>query len=183
MDEDEFKQVTQRLLDVDAVIKEVDPSLRDGAWEILRKYVAQEDPKDGSSTATQDKKRKRASGTGQRTKPKREGSEKVSLPPSDATEDVLVEKFESLEDADNLSLAIAVVYKRYGRGPFKLSLIKSVASSLGLEIPKRPDMTLKSRKGNLRKQEDGWKIMPGGEKWLQETYGVERGKQTAPDTV
>jgi hypothetical protein len=179
MDESEFKKVTERLREVNAVIAELDPSLREGAWELLQSYVSV-DSSSGKPSAARATKSK-AKATPRKTQKKPEGAdpEKSPISPPDEDEDKLVEDFESSEDAENLSLAIAVFYKRYGRGPFSLGLVKEIASSLGLEIPKRPDMTLKSR-NNIRKQEDGWKIMPAGEKWLQDTYGVKRGKQPLP---
>jgi hypothetical protein len=180
MDESEFKQVTGRLLEVDSVIKEIDPALREGAWELLRPYVSGDDPGPSgppSGSKPRDQKPKQTRQT--RSKPKNSG--KVSLPPSDNEEDSLIQKFESMEDAENLSLTLAIFYKRYGRGPFELTLLKNLASSLSIEIPKRPDKTLQPRKANIRKQEDGWKITPAGEKWLQDTYGVTRGKQPLPE--
>lgn len=176
MDESEFKQISQRLKEANAVVAKLDPALRPDAWAILRSYVSGSTLADGAS----DGEKSHRGGA------KRTGKGKAKSPssprplPPDSSEEELIENFESNKDSDNLYLALAIFYKRHGRGPVPTTLLKSLAKSLGLDIPNRPDMTFGSKKTVVRKMGDGWKIMPGGEKWLKETFGVSRGKDPLP---
>lgn len=163
MDDQTFKTVTARLKEASGVIETLDPVIREDAWKILRPFV---EGRDGNNATTEGK-----SGTADREAP----------PPPDASEDVLIEKFESEKEADNLWLTFAILYKRYGKGPFSMEQIRALAKSLHLPLPGRPDTTIRnSRRKAVRKQEGGYKILPGGEKWLKETYGVTKGKQPLP---
>jgi len=179
MDEDEFQQLAERLEKANSVISKLDPALREDAWRAMRPYV------DGDRASTSS-----GSGEGKPSKPKKSRNPKPEkqqqeeaqppLPP-DADEDELIDRFESDKDSDNLYLVLAVFYNRHGRGPISTSFLKGLAKALGLDIPKRPDKTFGSKTSVVRKLEDGWKVTPSGETWLQETYGVRRGKDPLPD--
>lgn len=163
MDEKTFKTVTSRLKQASDVIEMLDPVIREDAWQILRPFVGG----DGGDTAVSRKEPGEA--------------DKENPPPSDTSEDVLIEKFESEKEADNLWLTFAILYKRHGKGPFSLDQIRELAKSLHLPLPGRPDTTIRnSSRKVVRKQEGGYKILPGGEKWLKESYGVKKGKEPLP---
>lgn len=165
MDETTFKALTARLKQASKVIETLDPVLRDDAWKVLRPYV-------GGDEAPPNKAGGKYAGA---------AADEGVPPPSDSSEDVLIEQFESEKEADNLYLALAILYKRHGKGPFSLDVIRSVGKSLHLPIPDRPDTTLRNTTRKVvRKQEGGYKVLPGGEKWLKETYGVAKGKQPLP---
>lgn len=163
MDEHAFDQIVERLKKANAVIEKLDPAIRADAFELLRGYVAGgkvPPPEDDTSDDT----------------------DVDDVPGPDADEDELISKFESEKDHENALLALAIVLKRYGKGPFKLKVVRDVADELNLTIPERVDVTFNGLKRDdaevFRKQAGGtWKIMPGGEKWLKKTYGVSRGKQ------
>ncbi len=171
MDEAEFKEAAKRLEQVNAVVSRLDPAMRDEAWTILRGYVSgqthEANPPDGKGPP------KKGSPKASKKAPKKPPP---SSPPPDSSEEELIERFESDVDAENLSLVLAIFYRRHGRGPVTTATLKMLAAGLDIDVPDRPDMTLKRRKAHIRKQGDGWKITPGGESWLKETYGVKRGK-------
>lgn len=164
MDEKTFKKLSGRLEQANRVIGKLDPILRGDAWAILRPYVTEEEAQPGSERESS-KQRERT-------------------PSSNSSEDELIEKFESEKEADNLWLTFAILFKRHGRGPFSLDLIKAVGKALDLTLPERPDTTIRnSTKKVVRKQEGGYKIQPGGEKFLKETYGVTKGKLAIPGSA
>lgn len=178
MNETDFKETAQRLKEVNSVIAELDPVLREDAWGILRSYISSAPQPNGPKRKPTPKpagnnRRKRAQSSGGAA------SKAPVFPPPSSSEEKMIEEFESDKDPENLSLALAILYGRYGRGPFSTPMIKAFAATLKLDIPKRPDKTLRSRK-TLRQQDGGWKIMPGGETWLKETYKVQRGKDILP---
>lgn len=166
MDETAFKELTKRLKSASKVIEELDPVLREDAWAMLRPFVSPDE--ESAQDKHGDQKRQGRDGSG--------GSSK-----SGVSEDVLIEEHESDKEADNLYLTLAILYQRHGRGPFSLELIKSVAKSLDLTLPNRPDVTFRNTtKKRVRKQDNGYKIQPSGETWLKENYKVKKGKQPLP---
>lgn len=165
MDETAFKELTRRLKSASKVIEELDPVLREDAWAMLRPFVSPDE--EPAHEKHEDRKRQGRDGS---------GSSK-----SGVSEDVLIEEHESDKEADNLYLTLAILYQRHGRGPFSLELIKSVAKSLDLTLPNRPDVTFRNTtKKVVRKQDNGYKIQPSGETWLKENYKVKKGKQPLP---
>lgn len=167
MDQDAFADTVKRLHEADEVIKKLDPAIRAEAFGILKPYVTAGALTDDEDTFEEDEKPKRKKPAGQ-----------LDL-------DALVEEHESDKDHENALLALAVYYARHGKGPFEMSALKDIADELKLTIPNRTDTFFKGHKRNgrevLRKQTDGWKIMPSGETWLKETYGVTKGKTPVGD--
>jgi hypothetical protein len=162
MDDKTFKELADRLKKASAVVEKLDPVIREDAWSILRPFVGPNASNAVPNSAPDEDKG-------------------PSPLPSDASEDALIEEFESEKEAENLYLTLAILYKRHGKGPFSLDLIRSVGKSLHLPLPTRPDTTLRnSTRKVVRKQEGGYKIQPGGETWLKKTYGVTKGKQPIP---
>lgn len=161
MDEAAFKKLADRLKKASTVVEKLDPVIREDAWRILRPFV---EPDEGSGGAASSKEPR--------------GENGADPLPSNASEDALIEQYESEKEAENLYLTLAILYKRHGKGPFSLEMIRAVGKSLHLSLPDRPDTTLRnSTRKVVRKQEGGYKIQPGGEKWLKATYGVTKGKQ------
>ncbi|HWA54940.1 MAG TPA: hypothetical protein VG816_12280 [Solirubrobacterales bacterium] len=166
MDEAAFKELAGRLKVASKVIEELDPVLREDAWAMLRPFIAA----DGEPVDEKHVERKPS---------KRVGSSTGKS--SGVSEDVLIEEHESDKESDNLYLVLAVLYQRHGRGPFSIAVIKSVGRELDLTLPARPDTTFRnSSKKVVRKQDGGYKLQPSGEKWLKETYNVQKGKQPLP---
>ena len=170
MDEKTYEETVERLRKANAVIGELDPAIRTEAFAILRPYVA------GSRRQQADAQ----------VEDENEGNES-----EDDTGwsgyDELIEKHESDRDHENALLALSIYYDRHGRGPMELSQVKAVATEFNLDVPKRLDKFFDRAKRDegevLRQQSDGWKVTPSGEKWLQKTYGVSRGKRAASETA
>jgi hypothetical protein len=164
MDEKSFDQTVERLKKVNEVIAGLDEAIRADAFSVLKPYVTDgggasaesEDDLDGA-TANDAGAQKPVTGF-----------------------DVLIEKHESHKDSENAMLALAIFYGRHGRGPFQLSQIKAVADEFNLTVPKRIDnffaRAKRDGKDVVRKQSDGWKVVPYGDEWLKTTYNVTRGK-------
>ncbi len=164
MDEKTFKELAGRLKKASVVIEKLDPVIREDAWKMLRPFV-RPDAKDSGSIRSENG-----------------GAGGEGPPPPDSSEDDLIEKFESEKEAENLYLTLAILYKRHGKGPFSLDVIRAAGTSLNLSLPERPDTTLRnSTRKVVRKQGNGYKVQPGGEKWLKEKYGVAKGKQPISD--
>jgi len=165
VDESQYQRAVERLTKVNDVIAKLEPAIQSEAFSILKPWVVAEGG-DGEAEAG-------TGGGGETEHPKPRGG------PVDY--DVLIEKHESDKDYENATLALAIVYDRHGRGPFDLQPINAVAKEFNLTIPKRLDKFLNGAKrdGNevLRKQAEGWKVTPSGEKWLKGKYGVTRGKK------
>lgn len=178
MDESEFKQLSERFKKANSVITKLDPVLREDAWQIMRPYV---DVGGSPGSGTDGVKTSKPKKDRPAKRPKEEQAETQPPLPPDPDEEELIDRFESNKDSVNLYLVLAIFYKRHGRGPISTRFLKGLAKALGLDIPKRPDKTFGSKTSVVRKLEDGWKVTPNGETWLQETYGVHRGKGPLPD--
>ncbi|MDQ3934072.1 MAG: hypothetical protein M3340_05505 [Actinomycetota bacterium] len=188
MDEMQFKERVERIQEINNVVSKLDAAIRGEAFNMLKGYVTGEDdatspPKGGKGHATGAIDGKRATKTPTKKPATPKGP--VVAEPVDG-EDELLEKHLSDADHENAMLAVAILYARHGRGPFKLAHITGVARQYNLNVPARLDMFFKSAKRGeakalvIRKLADGWKIMPAGEAWLKETYGVKMGRSPLP---
>lgn len=170
MDEHEYNQTVERLNKVNEVIEGLDASIRADAFKLLKPYVAA-----GAAADEEDEVDLNVEESGE--KRQKSGGGSVDF-------DELIESHESDKDYENAVLALAIIYARYGRGPFPLTMIKDTANEFNLTVPARPDKFFARHKRNgkevLRKQAEGWKVTPSGEQWLKETYEVSRGKQSLP---
>lgn len=92
-------------------------------------------------------------------------------------------KFDHKKPSDNVMLVAAYLYARFGAAPFSLDEVREIAENdAGLTIPSRLDMTLgsatKSGKNLFAKAGRGqFKVTVQGEKFLRETYKVQKGKE------
>jgi hypothetical protein len=170
MDEPTFKARVARLEEVNAVIAKVEEAIRAEAFDLLKPYIsgdAVEGEPDVSNT----------DGNGGSGSNGGSGRRRRSGGAFDA--EALVDDHESDNEADNVYLCLAIFYARHGRGPFTMPQLKTIAQEFGLAIPGRHDNTIRDAKRDgkavVRKGADGWKITPGGETWLKETYKVTRG--------
>lgn len=185
MDESVFKERVARLREIDAVISRLDPALRADALEMLKPYVTGESvvvspPSPGT---------RRSSGRSRSSSPRPKATTPkqaplVASPAED--EDALLEQHLSDHDHENAMLALALFYKRHGRGPFSMSYVEAIARQHHLNMPKRLDKFFgRARRGEarvlvVRRQADGWKVTPSGETWIKATYGVAMGRDPLP---
>lgn len=161
MDESSFKNRAKRLKEVNEIVKDLVPEIRQGAFDLLKAYVGPAVPASSH----------------------RENPSKEDDPPAaglDAGDFFL--KFDHEKPADNAKLIAAYHYSKFGTAPFSVDEIKDLAAEVGITIPERPDMTfLDSRRNgkNLFKRAGRGKFRPTvhGEKYLRESYDVAKGTQ------
>jgi hypothetical protein len=187
MEESVFKERVARLRKVNGVVSGLDPVLRSEAFELLKPYIT------GSPEPSRSAGIKVASAS---AKPRKTTSAKKTSrsapnfgpPAAEPTddEDTLIEKHLSDADHENAMLALALFYKRHGRGPFALTYVDAIARQHHLNMPKRQDKFFGGAKRGepkvavVRRQAEGWKITPSGETWLKATYGVLMGRNPLP---
>jgi hypothetical protein len=181
--EEQFREQVTRLHAVNREIAKLDPAIRASAFALLEPYIAEV----GNIGLSAERKSASAGqkAARQSARPRRQASE---LPVVSATEgeEALLEAHLSDADHENAMLALAILYSRHGRGPYQLAHISAVAKQFHLNVPVRLDMSFKKAKRGdqnalvLRRQADGWKIMPSGETWLKATYGVSLGRSPLP---
>ncbi len=185
MDQSTFTDRVKRIQEINAVVAKLDPAIRGEAFDLLKGYVTGGD-------AGQSKPHGAASSTATTTRQTRKASAKKATPTEPVVveplegEDELLERHLSDADHENAMLAVAILYARHGRGPFKMAHVSGVATQYNLNVPARLDMFFKTAKRGdskalvLRKLAEGWKLMPSGESWLKETYGVQMGRKALP---
>jgi len=163
MDNAVFQERAKRLKEVNDVIKDLDPAIREGALPLLAEYV--------TGYATERKPAQEPSGGN--------GHELV---PQDTTE--FFAKFPDGKPSDNAVLIAASLYGQYGAEPFRLDEIREIAKSVGLTIPTSLDMTLKQaqRDGKSLFQHSGGEYKPTvhGELYFKKTYQVSTGTKRRP---
>jgi hypothetical protein len=164
MDNSAFHERVKRLKEVNDVIKDLDPAIRERALTLLAEYV-----------------------TGRHIAPTA-GQQPDNGSGGSDTEDDAAEffaKFPEGKPSDNAISIAAYVYSEYGAEPFKLDDIRETAKAVGLTIPASIDMTLKQaqRDGKLLFQHTGrseFKPTVHGELFFKKTYQVTKGTKKRP---
>ncbi len=164
MDQMQFETIADRLKRVDGVIRDLAPTLQAEAVRVLMPYVINDSAEEDGQVGTD------ASDNGDR---------RAAGPAVD--EDRIVETHASDVANDNAFLAAAILYSRYGKGPFAAKEFKQIGLEQSLVMPEQIHKTFgRVRKDGdriLRKVQEGWLITVAGEAWLRETYGVTRGSR------
>lgn len=87
--------------------------------------------------------------------------------------------------ADNTKVIAAYIYGQHGSVPFDMDEVRSIASKVGITIPKRPDVTYGGMRSDGKKLFD--KTGKGifvptvhGEAYLKATYSVKKGTKPRP---
>ncbi len=164
MDNNAFQERVKRLKEVNEVIKDLDPAIRESALALLSEYV-----------------------TGQAIEPtathQSNNGDADQLVTQDATN--FFAKFPDGKPSDNAILIAAHLYGQYGAEAFKLDEIRETAKSVGLTIPTSLDMTLKQaqRDGKALFQHTGrseFKPTVNGELYFKKTYEVPKGTRKKP---
>jgi len=158
MDNSAFLERIKRLKEVNDVIKDLDPAIREGALSLLAEYVT------GHPIAPSLRQQQDDGGGGG--------------PGGSAAE--FFAKFPEGKPSDNAVSIAAYLYSQYGAEPFKLDDIRETAKSVGLTIPTSLDMTFKQaqRDGKLLFQHTGrseFKPTVHGELYFKKTYQVTKG--------
>ncbi|MDE3135920.1 MAG: hypothetical protein KGL59_05070 [Acidobacteriota bacterium] len=157
MDKKAFSEVEKRLSEVNKLIAKLDPSIRAAAFDFLKPYLSS-----GTLLSHPD--------------PHRQHAEQA--PSGDVSQ--LIEKHGDGKPHENVNLIAAIWFNDYGSHPFSLEHVREKASSTGLTIPDRLDMTLKQAKEkgkNLYVPTGRGLFRPTvvGESFLKATYGVRKG--------
>jgi hypothetical protein len=164
MDNSEFQERVKRLKEVNEVIKDLDPAIREGALPLLAEYVT------GQAIGRKPAHRPNDDDVGQTV-------------PQDAAD--FFAKFPDGKPSDNAILIAAHLYGQYVAEPFRLDEVRETAKSVGLTIPASLDMTLKQaqREGKALFQHTGrseFKPTVNGELYFKRTYEVPKGTRKRP---
>ena len=157
----------KRLMEVNKIVVQLDESIRAKAFDLLSDYVADESTMSAGSD------------------PKRNMGETHITNPRFSAEG-FYSSFSHDKPADNAVLIAAGHYAQYGSEPFSLDEIRDTAAAVGLTIPERLDMTLKSatREGKalFRPEERGrYRPTVHGEMFFRKTYNVTKGSGKRAD--
>lgn len=152
--------IVKQILELNSIIKSLDPSIRSQAFEVLQPIFLGED---SAALAAPD--------TGKKVPPKR-GQDASS-------QEEFFKQFDHKKPSDNVFLIAAWLYSQHGAISITSEMLKSTADATGLIVPGRPDMTFKSaqKKGKrlFTRQGTGYKPTVHGEAFLKETYRVKKG--------
>ena len=156
MNKEILEERSKRLLDVNKIIKDLDPSIRLAAFTLLEDYV-----------------------TADKSHPGREDLKKGDTP-SVKDREAFLSKFNTDKPADNTLLLAAYLYGQYGLASLSVDEIKSLATEVGLIVPDRVDMTLRNaqREGKnlfLSTGRGVFKPTVHGALFFKSTYNVSEG--------
>ena len=152
MNQDELKSTSDRLLEVNGIIKDLDPAIKEKSFDLLKQYVTGTPPdgNDGEDAAADDM-------------------------------DTFFSKFDHDKPSDNVFLIASYLYSTYGDSPFSVKEVQEIADEVGITLPDRPDVTLNAaqKKGKSLFNRTGkgmYKPTVHGATSFKEKYGVKKGK-------
>lgn len=160
MDEKIFNERASRLEEVGKVISALPPEIRLEAFGLLKMYVTKNAATDGAPDAE---------GGG--------GSE-------DDVDSIgsggLFAKYIHDKPADNVRLAVAHLFEKFGSDPFTAAEIETLAADVGITVPSRIDMTLRTATDDGKQLfvsagRGKFKPTVHGELYLKKTYQVKKG--------
>lgn len=168
MDKKGITQIKEMLLEINAFVMKLDPSIRTAAFDTLQaSYFGSK----ASTTSESDGDRNTGSGT------------KVDDAPTGDL-GAFISTYEHTKPADNVMLLAAWLYSQYGASPITTKEIKELGDSCGLTIPHRPDNTMKQAKnkgkGLFTQHGKGFQLTVSGELFVKETYKVKKGNKAIP---
>ena len=167
MIEDSISEAKKKLIEMNKLISSLDLSIRAAAFELLTPYYFDNEapPKEPNTKA-----------------PKILPAKKSSETDDNLSE--FVTQFTHDKPKDNVYLLAAWIYSQHGLVTISSAQLRELASEIGVTIPTRPDMTMRSakKKGkSLFKQDNsGYKPTVHGELYLKQTYSVDKGNKPLP---
>jgi len=168
MEKKDIEEVRSKLLEMNQLISQLDPSIRASAFEILTPYYFSHRPSLPAHNGVD-------------TRPP-----EIPTPPAPDTSDLgeFISSLDSQKPADNVMLLVAWLYSIYGLYPITAKEIKDLGDSCGLRVPARPDNTMRGAKKNgkslFNQQGKGWQPTVSGEMFLKEAYKVKKGNTPVP---
>ena len=133
MDKEKFQERTEKIKEVDAFVKTLDPSIREAAFKLLESYIT------GRPKST--------IGKNEKGPPSDVQKDTISV---DASKEEFFSNFDHDKPADNALLIAAHHYSQYGTAPLTAKEARAVADSVGITIPNRIDVTFGGAKENKR---------------------------------
>jgi hypothetical protein len=164
LDKKAFAEIKERLLEANGVIAKLDSSIRATAFDALKPYIL------GGKTAVSTTPTKSQTDEG---------------PSTDMAK--LIESHGGGKPHENVNLLASIWFSEYGSHPFSLQYIRERATSTGVTIPSKPDMTLRQAKSKGKKlyepmgEKGLYKPTVVGETFFKTTYGVKKGTKVPPD--
>lgn len=169
MDEQTFKDTVERLKKANAVVLGLDESIRGDAFKILRPYV------EGKSTTVRDVLHQDGGEDG--------GQQEA---PDTSNAEAFVRSQNLARPADAATAIAAWWFGEYGSAPLRRADVERIGNEIGVTLPNRPDKTLAGMRHDSRpvyRTAGRGKFVPTvphGELFIQETYGVTKGRKTPP---
>ena len=167
MNETEYKQLKRKILDVNALVAKLDPTIRAEVFALLKSYLLEADDS-GGHTKRKEKKNPEQAHEGA-------SSENVAA---------LIAAHPNGTPAKNVVLIAAHLYSQYGTATFTTAEIQQLGDSFGLTVPNRIDNTLKTAKRSGKKlfQKVGKEFKPtvNGETVFRTDYNVTKGRKPRP---
>lgn len=162
----DIKEATDKLLEMSAVIKQLDESMREAALRILTPLYFPDHA------------------VPSKTLPKNNSSLGESASLASDTSDIgeFIESFEQGKPADNVLLLVAWLYSRHGAYPITAKELQELGASSGLVLSNRPDNVMRSAKNEgkslFTQQGKGWRLTVSGELYVRGKYNVKKGNGT-----
>lgn len=168
----DFDQIVRKLREINAVIKDLDPAIREQAFALLRPYVDVE----RSKVAPIQMDRDETNGAGTTVN--------QPLISEEETASFLSEHAVG-KPADNVKAIGALIFSEFGTAQFTPADVIRIADETGVMVPDRVDVTLQGAAHNknrlFTKVRSGiYKPTIHGQKYFQEFYGVTKGTRNMP---
>lgn len=166
-----MKHAVNKILEINNIIKSLDPALQEKASEVLINMAF------GNAN-------REAQVLGRAKQAQSSASKKFNF----FNEEKLIDRPEFFKGhahdrlKDNVHLIVAWLYSRYGIFSVETKIVRETARRVGLPIPNRPDNTMRQAKckGQALYQHEGrgWQLTGLGERYVQQRYDVKCGNNT-----
>jgi len=169
MKDKKIDEAKEKLLEINALVKQLDESMRASALEVLIPIFFSTTEKLAKETIVSPQNEKSSAGT-------------ATVDTGDLGEFIAL--FDTKTPADNVMLLVAWLYSHYGLYVISTKEITELGDSCGLIIPSRPDNTMRQAKKDgktlFQQQGKGWRLTVSGEMCLKNQYTVKKGNKPLP---
>ncbi len=170
MDKRMIVEAKQKLVEMNDIVSNLDPSVRAAAFEILKPFYFEGTPPDAPDASEKRSVKKKKTTTTTTTN-------QSSVAPDDETE--FFDLYEHLKPSDNLLMIVAWLYHNHGVIPMTTGMIADYAKRIGLTVPSRSDNTMRQAKvkgkGLFKQQGKEWFLTVSGENYMKGNYHVRKG--------
>lgn len=165
-DDKDFENAKEKLLKINEIVTQMDPTVRVATFEILvSRYLAH-------TTAAA---------------PNAHPTNEVAVAaaaPDTSDLGTFISSFDTSKPSEAVMVLVAWLYSQYGVYAISAKEIKELADTCGLTVPTRPDNTMRHAKHNNKnmftQQTKGWQLTVSGELYMKETFKVKKGSKTLP---